>query len=375
MKFLVNVVALREQLTLINSVIPKNPTIPVLENFLFEIKEGRLKVTASDLQITSVTSTDIESKEEGKMAIPASIFLETLRKLPEEIITISLDTESYMIEVQSSKGRYKLSSENPEDFPISQRPEKSFSIELEKSTLQEALQSTTYAISNDELRPAMTGLFVKISSKEIVFVGTDGHRLTTFTHMFTKEQEDVTHTMILPFKVVNMLKALLAKSSSESVHIEFNPTQALFLFEHVELSCRLIDERFPDYEKVIPNSNNNHITISREEMLSSLERVAIYANKSTQQMRFKVSGEQLSLIVEDLDFSNEAKETFSCTHTGEDIEIGFNVRFMIDIFQHMSSEKLCVQVEDPEKAALVLPVEESQETKHLALIMPIMLDN
>ena len=375
MKFLVNKKALEEHLTLIHSVIPKNPTIPVLENFLFEIKEGKLKVTASDLQITSVTSTDIESKEDGKMAIPASIFLETLRNLPEQMITISLDTKSYMIEVQSSHGRYKLSSENPADFPMPQRPEKSFSIELQKSILQEAIQSTAYAISNDELRPAMTGLFMKISSEGVVFVGTDGHRLTTFTHASVKAKEDVTHTMILPYKVVNMLKALLTKSSSEEIRVEFNPTQALFLFDHVEISCRLIDERFPDYEKVIPTSNNNHITVSREEMLSSLKRVAIYANRSTNQMRLKVTGGELKLIVEDLDFSNEAVEDFSCTHTGEDIEIGFNVRFMIDIFQHMQAEKLCIQVDDPEKAALVLPTKESQESKNLALIMPIMLDN
>ena len=375
MKFLVNTKVLHDQLSLTEAVIPKSPMIPVLENFLFEITDGKLQVTVSDLQITCITSVSIEAKESGKMAIPAHIFMQTLQNLPEEIITISFDEKSYNVDIQSAKGRYKLSSENPSDFPSPPEIEKSFTIELSAELLHKGISRTSYAMSSDELRPAMNGLLVKLDKDGLTLVGTDGHRLVTYTKSELKQE--AAHSIIIPRKAVQMLQKALKKNLDKSVSLQFNTSQACFQIAETQIICRLIDERYPDYEKVVPEGNKNYIVVDREEILDSLHRTSIYANKSTQQMRIKVVGEKFTLIVEDLDFSNEATEDISCTHEGEDIEMGFNVKFLIDVFHYMEEEKVRLELSDPNRAAIAIPVEESKEEteKNMALVMPIMLSN
>ena len=247
--------------------------IPVLENFLFEIAEGKLKVTVSDMQITCITSTSIEAKEDGKMAIPAHIFMQTLQNLPEEIITVSFDKESYNIEIQSAKGRYKLSSENPADFPSPPEIEKSFSVKLSAELLLEATTRTSYAMSNDELRPAMNGLYIKLGEEGITFVGTDGHRLVTYSQ--SNLTQEISHSIIIPRKAIQMIQKALRKSPEEIIDLQFNTSQACFQIADTQIICRLIDERFPDYEKVIPKENTNQIIVERTEILNSLQRIAI----------------------------------------------------------------------------------------------------
>ena len=375
MKFLVNTKTLYDQISVSEGVIPKNPMIPILENFLFEIKEGQLSVTATDAQITCITRMPIEAKEDGRMAIPAEKFLQTIQSLPEEIITISFDKKSYNIEIQASAGKYKLSSENPADFPAPQEVENDFSVSLSAEVLLSAISSSSYAMSTDELRPAMNGLLVKLGPEGISFVGTDGHRLATYVE--PSLTQETSHHMIVPRKAIQTLEKVLKKHTEEAIPIRFNPSLAHFQVSNLEMSCRLIDERFPDYEKVIPKENNNHITLNKEEVLASLRRAAIYANKSTQQMRIQVKGEKCVLIVEDLDFSNEANETLSCAHEGEDIEMGFNVRFLTDVFNHIEAPQVRLEVSDPNRAALLVPVSEDpdQPSRSRALVMPIMLNS
>ena len=375
MKFLVNTKLLHERLALIEAVIPKNPMIPVLENFLLEIIDGNLQVTVSDLQITCVTSVGVEAKENGKMAIPAHIFMQTLQNLPEEIITVSFDEQSYNVDIQSTKGRYKLSSENPSDFPSSPEIEKSFTVELPVELIHEGISRTAYAMSNDELRPAMNGLLVKLNEKGVTFVGTDGHRLVTYAKNTPKQ--DTAHSMIVPRKAVQMLQKVLKKNPDKSVNLQFNPSHACFQIEDVHIMSRLMDEQYPDYEKVVPEGNKNYIVVDRLEILDSLRRTSVYANKSMPQMRISVVGEKFTLIVEDLDFSNEATERISCTHEGEDIEMGFNIRFLIDVFEHITEDKVRLELSDPNRAALATPITEDKKdsAKNMALVMPIMLSN
>ena len=374
MKFLVNTKTLYDQISVAEGIIPKNPMIPILENFLFEINQGQLSVMATDAQITCVTRMPIEAKEDGRMAIPAGKFLQTLQNLPEEIITISFDEQSYNIEIQATPGKYKLSSENPADFPAPQEVENDFSVSLRAEALLSAISSSSYAMSTDELRPAMNGLLVKLGPEGVSFVGTDGHRLATYVE--ESPTHETSHHMIVPRKAVHMLEKILKKYSEETVLIRFNTSLAHFQISNLEMSCRLIDERFPDYEKVIPKENNNHITLNREEVLASLRRAAIYANKSTQQIRIQVKGEKCTLIVEDLDFSNEANETLSCVHEGEDIEMGFNVKFLTDMFTHIEEPQVRLEVSDPNRAALLVPISEQtdQSPRSRALVMPIMLN-
>ncbi|HKZ36726.1 MAG TPA: DNA polymerase III subunit beta, partial [Chryseolinea sp.] len=267
MKFIVNSAYLLKQLSHINGVITTNPVVPILENFLFELEKGGLTVTASDLQTSMITELQVESKEKGSIAVPARILLDTLKNLPEQPVTFSIDESTYSIEIISDNGRYKLSGENATDFPKVPSVSNDFTAEISSEVLSRAINNTIFATSNDELRPAMTGVYVSLGEKNSTFVATDGHRLVRY------RRSDVTSSngssIIIPRKALNLLKATLPTENTE-VSLNFNMSNAFFNFGNIKMICRLIDERFPDYDNVIPTQNNIHMSIERSDFLGAL---------------------------------------------------------------------------------------------------------
>jgi DNA polymerase III subunit beta len=371
MKFIVNSSYLLKQLSYINGVITTNPVVPILENFLFEIDKSRLTVTASDLQTSMITEITVESKEKGNMAVPARILLDTLKNLPDQPVTFSMDESTYSIELSSDNGRYKLSGENATDFPKVPSVSNDFSAQISSEVLARAVNNTIFATSSDELRPAMTGVYVNLGDKNTTFVATDGHRLVRYRR--TDVKSDNGHTIIIPRKALNLLKATLPSENTE-VSIDFNTANAFFKFGSIRMICRLIDERFPDYENVIPSQSTIKMTINRTDFLSSLKRISIYANKTTHQVRLKITGSELQVSAEDLDFSNEANERLSCEHEGEDIEIGFNARFMVEMLSNLDTDQIKLNMSAPNKAGVILPVEKDKNEDILMLVMPVMLN-
>jgi len=372
MKFIVSSSALLKQLSSINGVITTNPVVPILENFLFEITEGKLVVTASDLQTSMITELDVEAKEDGSIAVPARILIETMRNLPEQPVTFSIDLETYSIEINSDNGRYKLAGENATDFPKVPTVSDGDSVNISSDILGDAITNTIFATSNDELRPAMTGVYLQLNDTNLTFVATDGHRLVRYRRVDVTSEAD--NSVIVPRKALNLLKTTLPAETT-NVSVEYNASNAFFKFENISMICRLIDERFPDYENVIPADNPNHMTINRMEFLSSLKRIAIYANKTTHQVRVKITGSELQVSAEDLDFSNEANERLSCEHSGEDIEIGFNARFLIEMLNNLECKEVVLQLSAPNRAGLILPKEKDDNEDILMLVMPVMLNN
>lgn len=371
MKFIVNSSYLLKQLSYINGVITTNPVVPILENFLFEIDKNRLTVTASDLQTSMITEITVESKERGSIAVPARILLDTLKNLPDQPVTFSMDESTYSIELSSDNGRYKLSGENATDFPKVPSVSNDFSASISSEVLGRAINNTIFATSNDELRPAMTGVYVNLGEKNTTFVSTDGHRLVRYRR--TDVKSDSSSTIIVPRKALNLLKATLPSENTD-VTIDFNSANAFFKFGTIRMICRLIDERFPDYENVIPSSSTIKMTINRADFLSSLKRISIYANKTTHQVRLKITGSELQVSAEDLDFSNEANERLACEHEGEDIEIGFNARFMIEMLSNLDTDQIKLNMSAPNKAGVILPVEKDKNEDILMLVMPVMLN-
>ncbi len=372
MKFIVSSSYLLKQLSDINGVITTNPVVPILENFLFEISDGNLTVTASDLQTSMITELQVEAKEDGSIAIPARILLETLRNLPEQPVTFSIDSNTYSIEINSDNGRYKLAGENATDFPKIPTVSDGYTVNVSSEVLGRAINNTIFATSNDELRPAMTGVYIKLDDTNTTFVATDSHRLIRYRRVDVAA--DMGHSMIVPRKALTLLKATLP-SELTNVNLEFNTSNAFFNFNNVKMICRLIDERFPDYENVIPLDNNNVVVIKKDELLNSLKRIAIYANKTTHQVRLKVTGSELLVSAEDLDFSNEANERLACEHDGEDIEIGFNAKFLVEMLGNIDSEEITLKLSAPNKAGIVTPNEKDEEEDILMLVMPVMLNN
>jgi len=374
MNFIVSSSYLLKNLNAINGVITSNPVVPILDNVLFEIENGNLLITASDLQTSVMVEIQVESKKDGSAAIPAKILIDTLKNLPEQPVTFSIDDENYNIEINSDNGRYKLAGENATDFPKVPQVTDGYSIDLSSELLSNAISNTIFSTSTDELRPAMTGIFLKLSTSSCTFVSTDGHRLVKYVRSDISGDE-VDHEMILPRKSLNLLKSTLPSDKSSDVKLEFNASNAFFSFDNVKMVCRLIDERYPDYENVIPLDNSNNIVIDKSEVLSSLKRISIYANKTTNQVRFKISGGEILISAEDLDFSNEANERISCEHDGADIEIGFNAKFLIEILSNLTSTRVTFKLSEPNKAGLIIPDEMDEDEDITMLVMPVMLND
>ncbi len=371
MKFIVNSSYLLKQLSNINGVITTNPVVPILENFLFEIEKSNLTVTASDLQTSMITEITVESKEKGNIAVPARILLDTLKNLPDQPVTFSIDESTYSIEISSDNGRYKLSGENATDFPKVPAVSNDFSAAVSSEVLARAVNNTIFATSNDELRPAMTGVYVNLTEKNATFVATDGHRLVRYRRTDVKSENG--NSIIIPRKALNLLKATLPSENTD-VSIDFNMSNAFFNFCNIRMICRLIDERFPDYENVIPASSTIKMTINRLDFLSSLKRISIYANKTTHQVRLKITGSELQVSAEDLDFSNEANERLSCEHEGEDIEIGFNAKFIVEMLSNLDTDQIRLNMSAPNKAGVITPAEKDKNEDILMLVMPVMLN-
>jgi DNA polymerase III subunit beta len=372
MKFLVSSSELVKNLSSISGVIAPNPLVPILENFLFELTETDLVVTASDLQTIMVAELSVDSQDTVSVAIPAKLLMETLRSLPEQPITVNINNETFGIEIVTSNGRFKIAGENPMDFPKPPQVNRNFNIELDSHILAAAINNTIFATSSDDLRPAMTGVFVDISEESTTFVATDGHRLIRYRREDVKSEKPT--TMILPRKALNLIKSSLP-SERIPVITEFSNSNAFFSFKNIKLICRLIDERYPDYENVIPKVNPNRMVVERSKFLSTLKRIAIFSNKTTHQIRLKITADELTISAEDLDYSNEAVEKIGCEFEGEEMEIGFNAKFLAEMLSNISASSITMELSMPNRAGLIIPSDKEENEDILMLVMPVMLNS
>lgn len=372
MRFIVSTSVLLKQLQAISGASSSSTVLPILENFLFEIKDNTLTISATDLQTSMVTSLPIEAKEEGRVAMPSKILIDTLKTLPDQPVAFSVDTTTLAIEISAGDGKYKLSGENADDFPKIPTIDNVSTVKIEAGILAEAINKTIFAVSNDELRPAMSGVYVQLNEQYITFVATDAHRLVRYRR--TDVGAEKATSIILPKKALTLLKSSLP-SDETPVSMEYNNTNAFFQFGSINLICRLVDERYPDYEAVIPQVNPNKLTVDRSLFLNTLRRVVIFANKTTHQVRLKISGSELHISAEDLDFSNEAHERLSCQFEGDDLEIGFNAKFLVEMLNNLSCEEVVLEMSSPNRAGLLLPAVKTDNEDVLMLVMPVMLNN
>jgi DNA polymerase III subunit beta len=373
MKFIVSSTSLLKQLQAVSGVLNSNNALPILDNFLFEIDKNQLKVSASDLETTMTTIIAIESKDTGSIAVPAKLLLDTLKTFAEQPLTFSIDDKKFGIEIISDYGKYKLTGHNGEEFPKLPNIEAASSLEIEASVLASAINKTIFATGNDELRPVMSGVYCSLASDSIIFVATDAHKLVRYRRNDAHAQN--TSAFILPKKPLNLLKNILS-SVSGTVKVEYNNTNAFFSFENTNLVCRLIDGKYPNYEAVIPKENPNKLTVDRISFLSSIKRVSIFSNKTTHQVRLKIAGSELSISAEDLDFANEASERLTCQYAGEDMEIGFNSKFLAEMLSNLNCENVNLEMSAPNRAGILLPTEKDNAAEDiLMLVMPVMLNS
>jgi DNA polymerase-3 subunit beta len=370
MNFVISSATLLKHLQGISGVLSTSNTLPILDNFLFEINDGRLTVSASDLETTMRTSLDVEAKEEGKIAIPAKLLLDVLKNLPDQPCTFLVNDETFAVEIAYDNGKSKMVGFDGDDFPRTPALEQSSSIRISGSILSNAINKTLFATGVDDLRPVMSGVFCEFSPESITFVATDAHKLVRYTR--TDSQADGSSSFILPKKPLNLLKGNL--KGDEEVKLEYNDSNAVFTFNETILVCRLIDGKYPNYEAVIPKENPNVLMIDRLQFLSSIKRVSIFANKTTHQIKLKLAGSELALSAEDIDFANEANERLTCNYSGEDMEIGFNSRFLMEMLNNIDSSEIRLEMSEPSRAGLLIPAEMAEDEDILMLVMPVMLN-
>lgn len=371
MKFIVSTSSLLKSLQLISGVVNSSSVLPILEDFLFDINSGKLTVHATDLETSMSTQLSVESKDNGRIAIPAKMILETLKTLSEQPLTFKVDEKTFAVEIVSETGNYKLSGENPNDFPKIPQADNTTEVSISAAVLSESISSTLFAVSSDDLRPAMTGVLVQVDGSGTCLVATDAHKLVKLKRSDVKSAASA--SFIMPKKALNLLKSSLPHSET-AVNIAFNKNNAFYQFDNTQLICRLIDAQYPDYNAVIPQNNPNKLTVERLELQNALRRISIYANKTTYQVILSISSSELKISAQDLDFSNEAHERLACTFDGADMDIAFNARFLIEMLGVLSSKEIEVELSTPTRAGVIRPVGHAAEEDLLMLIMPVMIN-
>lgn len=376
MKFIVSRDVLYKNLNAISGVLASNSSLAILDNFLFTVEGQQLTVTASDLDTTMNAIIELSNVEgEGSVAVPSKILLETLKLIPETPVVFVFDLENNILKFTAANGEYDSPCFPGNEFPQISPLENANSFEIDPLVLQRAVSKTLFATGNDELRPNMMGVLCELSSDYITFVSTDAHKLVRYRN--NKVKTDDFTSFILPKKPLSQLKTILVgitepvkvNYSSETSHIQF-------VFDNITLYSRLKEGKFPNYESVIPTENPNKLVVSREEFLKSIRRVGIFSSQSTYQVRVALSDESIHITAEDIDYSNKAEENISGIYNGEPMEIGFNSKFLREMLENMDAQEISIEMSQPNRAAIILPVEEfSKEENLLMLIMPVMLGN
>lgn len=375
MKFIVSSTELLSHLQATSRVISTKNTLPILDNFLFQLTGTELVITASDLETTMITSLNIENASgEGVIAIPARILIDTLKEFPEQPLTFDINLDTQAVDLISEHGKYSIVGKQGADFP--QLPalkedritELSFPVE----TLSKGINRTLFATADDELRPVMNGILVELQPEQVVFVSSDAHKLVRYTRTDLKSEKEA--SFILPKKPANLLKNVLPREEND-VSLAFDEKNAVFTLSDYKLICRLVEGNYPAYDAVIPKDNPNKMTIDRIELLNTMRRVSVFSNQASNLIKLELKANQLVISAQDIDYSISAVETLNCQYGGESMEIGFKSVFLIEILNNISSDEVSVELADPTRAGIILPKDEEIEDEDLLmLLMPMMIN-
>lgn len=375
MKFVVSSTDLLSHLSAISKVISSKNTMPILDNFLFQLTDEDLTITASDLETTLITHMELDNMEgEGTIAVPARLLIDTLKEFPEQPLTFQINAENYGIEIFSENGKYSIVGQSGEDFPELPRvdEEEATSITVAPKVLLKGVEKTLFATADDELRPVMNGIFVELSPEHIGFVASDAHKLVRYRRAdATAEFES---SFILPKKPASLLRNLLPKEDNQ-VKLEFDNKNAVYHLTKFKLICRLVEGNYPSYNSVIPTKNPNKMVIDRLAFYNSVKRVSVFSNQASNLVKLNIADNQLVISAQDIDFSISAVERLNCEYDGEEIEIGFKSTFLLEILTNISASEVRMEMSDPSRAGLLLPVETEEDAEDiLMLLMPMMIN-
>lgn len=375
MKFVVSSTDLLGHLQAVSRVISSKNTLPILDNFLFRLEGNELEITASDLESTLITKMTLENtSDSGSIAVPARILTDTLKEFSEQPLTFEIDNDKLSVVINSENGKFTVVGQNAGDFPQmpSIKQDQKATIEVPAEVLYSGINKTLFATADDELRPVMNGVYVELATDNLTFVASDAHKLVRYKRADAKADAD--SSFILPKKPASLLKNVLPKEENP-VTIEFDDKNAFFSMTEYKLVCRLVEGNYPSYNSVIPTDNPNKLSIDRVEFYNTLKRVSVYSNQASNLVKLALTGNQITVSAQDIDFSISAYERLNCQYEGEDMEIGFKSTFLIEILSNLSSADVIVELSDPTRAGIMLPaVSENEAEDVLMLLMPMMIN-
>ena len=372
MKFIVSSTALLSHLQAISRVINTKNSMAILDNFLFRLEGNSLTMTASDQETTMTTTIEVlEAEGQGLFAVSAKILLEPLKELPDQPLTFEINDENLEIFLYFQNGKYNFidvnGDEYPQKSPLSDTA-KTFSISSQ--VLLNGINRTIFATADDELRPIMNGICMDIHPEDIVFVASDSHKLVRCKN--DSVQSGIQASFILPKKPANLLKNILPKEAGD-VTVSFDDKNACFTLSNFVLNSRLIEGRYPNYASVIPQNNPNRLIIDRALFTNVLRRVSVFSNQASNLVKLQLSENQIVVSAQDIDFSTSAEESISCSYSGDSMGIGFKSVYLIEILNNISSQEVSIELSDPSRAGLILPIENQANEDLLMLLMPMML--
>ncbi len=375
MKFVVSSTEILGHIQAISRVISNKNTLPILDNFLFELKNGELIATASDLETTLITTIPLDASEgEGVIALPAKILTDTLKEFPEQPLTFEVDPQTLAVKLSTENGKFSIPGQNGDDYP--KNPEKDqdsiVNITVASEVLLKGVNKTLFATADDELRPVMNGIFIELNNNDLTFVASDAHKLVRYKRL--DGRSEVESSFILPKKPASLLRNILPKEQNP-VLVEFDDKNAFFTLSNYKLICRLVEGKYPSYGSVIPTNNPFKLTIDRVELYNTLKRVSVFSNPASNLIKFELNQNELVVSAQDIDFSISAREKLMCQYEGEALEIGFKSVFLLEILQNISSANVVVALSDPTRAGLFLPYDnENADEDVLMLLMPMMIN-
>lgn len=375
MKFVVSSTEILGHIQAISRVISNKNTLPILDNFLFELKNGELIATASDLETTLITTIPLDASEgEGVIALPAKILTDTLKEFPEQPLTFEVDPQTLAVKLSTENGKFSIPGQNGDDYP--KNPEKEqdsiVNITVASEVLLKGVNKTLFATADDELRPVMNGIFIELNNNDLTFVASDAHKLVRYKRL--DGRSEVESSFILPKKPASLLRNILPKEQNP-VLVEFDDKNAFFTLSNYKLICRLVEGKYPSYGSVIPTNNPFKLTIDRVELYNTLKRVSVFSNPASNLIKFELNQNELVVSAQDIDFSISAREKLMCQYEGEALEIGFKSVFLLEILQNISSANVVVALSDPTRAGLFLPYDnENADEDVLMLLMPMMIN-
>ena len=372
MKLIISSSELLKGVMAVAKAIPAKSPLPILENFLFDLKGNTLEITASDSELTLKTQLEVENTaEEGRIAIPAKHMMDLLKELPDQPLTINTTSDSSFV-CSWASGESTLPYFPAEDYPeITGTDETAVTLQFPAQSLVEGISSTIYATADDEIRPAMNGIYFDIDVASTTLVASDSHKLICYTTADVKASEKA--SFILHKKPAAILKSIIGKDA-EVVDIAFDSKNVTFKFGSTIVICRLVVGKYPRYRDVIPQNNSNILSINRAQLLNTVKRVSVCSNKASNHIKFDLKSGSLMVSAQDLGFSIAAHETMACQYDGDDLTIGFKSPFIIEILSNMTCGEVVMKFLDSKRAALIVPAADEEESNKICgIIMPIMI--